>query len=233
MLRPNVLTSVADALGKTPALYAGDFSIESADWQSKGSILTLTYRHSERYRFVATIGDDVGSEEFKIGYKVSPGILNDSERGSVEALELLLNEITAWVKRIKQDLEFLPLYRLIEQQQAQIDAVLEKLSDAPDEQFTVLEIEDLRSKLEQLRHLFEESIERSNTTQAETKAKLAALNAEIELLRTTLVSQSKRNWWSSFKAKTAKWSRDPDNAQLLKSGAEVVKALLLPAEPSK
>lgn len=227
MLRKHILKDVHSRLNYS-GLTPDDFTVTSTNRSGGGgATLLIQYRYNPAFDFMASFDSELDDGR-KILYRASPGVLNDTESMTLRSIDYILTAISEWAKRIHEELSAQPVWRRVEQQQAQIEGILKELQDLPDEGFTQEETAELRQKLDDLRNLFEENIREHTKSQSETKEKLKTLEGEIELLKHSLDSLSKKGWWSSLKVKVVKWSRDPDNAQLLKSGAEVVKSLLLP-----
>jgi hypothetical protein len=226
LLRPKAISDLLKAATKGTAFIAEDFSVDAGSTSTGGSTANIVYRYDLNYRFQATIGAAPTSSDFKINCAIAPGVLNQAEKITVGSFDDLLVAVSSWAQRVNDELAAVPLYRHLLARQQEIDDLLHSFASESSDQFTADEVAMLKHQLDELRSLFESNIEEHTKSKSEISAKVSALNGEMDLLKRSLDTLTKKGWWSSLKVRTAKWSRDPDNVQLLKSGVTLAKALL-------
>jgi len=71
------------------------------------------------------------------------------------------------------------------------------------------------------------NIERSTEDRKAAKVETDALHADVVLLKQTVESLKKKGWAGSLLVRMKKWSSNPENRDLLKTGASVARTLLL------
>jgi hypothetical protein len=233
MIRPAVLRAIADELSHIQGTAPEDFSVEQGSKQGGGASMLVTYRYHPSFRFSVTIPGSASAtgytgSEYKIEGTVSPGELIQSEKVSYSNQSSMLSGLRRWAERVTEELRAMPVARQIAEQQKQIDEILADVADVSEGHFSREEAAELKAKLDDLQTRMVEHLKERDLTQQDLRTKVETLQAEIATLKLGLDSLSKKGWVASLKVRVARWTRDPDNMQLLKSGTDFIKQLLLP-----
>lgn len=165
--------------------------------------------------------------EFNSDYcvmKFSPGkVLTD------ETVELKLSnfeyhikdQIYEWLKRIKRDILNPVEKRFIDDSiQKFREEVDSKLSEIEDGYFTKSEGDELRERLDQL-----EKMILKRDSQEEMQSDIAKMKEEIEFLKATINTLTKKKWLKNALVKMWSWGQKEENRKLIESGMEAVKAI--------
>jgi hypothetical protein len=226
---------VYEALGKSQRFKAEDFIVEPSPRKDGSGALQIRFRFDDAYTFQVEIPNVVEERSFygdddhkvKIGGVVNPGTLTQKERVAYTTKGELLSGITQWVDRIHEELLSVPTNRQLEEHQSQLEELMANVDELPDEFFTREEAEVLRDRLDELESQMRANIEAASATQKEAAAQVASLHADVELLKRSAESLKKRGWVGALMVRVKKWSANPENRELLKSGATVARTLLL------
>jgi|SRR5271157_9799 len=229
MLRGELLNETKKALTRNPRFRVEDFVIdkESAETQNR---LLITCRFDPKFMFRAEISNKAESYGSGLKYEivgvVCLGEFTVNEEVAFSSKSQLLTGISSWVDRIDSELRAIPVFCRVEERTRELQDILKKYEDLPDEYLSQEEAEKLRQKLDELERQLTETLERSITDKKELNAKLNALHIDMETLKQNIGSLKKRGWVSSLGVRAANWTKDPENRELLKSGSEVAKLLL-------
>ncbi|HEY0778845.1 MAG TPA: hypothetical protein VGD56_12825 [Gemmatirosa sp.] len=233
MIRAQLLNEIHAALDAGQQFKADDFAIEATPGKDGAGSLSIRYRFDSTYYFRAEIPNTVEERFLLGGHQVNiigittPGTLTDTERLAYSSKEKLLAGITQWTNRIRDELLAIPLHRQQAEQQAQLEALLGQIDALPDEYFTRDEAQAVRARLDELEQQLRANIEAAAKTHTDAAAELAALHSDIELLKQSTESLKKAGWAGSLAVRMKRWSGNPENRELLKSGATVARTLLL------
>lgn len=239
--REEFLLSVRDAL-KQSSYYPEDFELEqTADDEFK--TLTITYRYHPAFRLQARIRTKPGIRERTIPILQqlevesigtihvfsSPGKILTREHEIIHESDELIQQVASWVQRIDTELSAIPLNRKLSEQQRELDELTEQFAGIPEDFFSKEEAEDLKCRLDQFEEQFAESIRQGTADKVEANRRISSLHDEIQMLKRQLDTLNQKGWTRSALVRITNWARDPLNRQLLKSGGELAKELLLPA----
>jgi ABC-type phosphate transport system auxiliary subunit len=123
-------------------------------------------------------------------------------------------------------LSAIPFHRELAEQRTIIEEIEEQVASFPDQYFTKEESERIKQRLNELESQLRENIEKHTRDQDEAKRQISELKRDFEILRQTLDALNKKGWAGTLLVRVARWVKNPQNLQLLKSGAEVAKAFL-------
>lgn len=155
----------------------------------------------------------------------SPGsVLNqESETIPLDSFEKKIERIIHnWLLRIKRDL-FTPIQNrlVIDQLDKFRTEMNDKLKDMDDTYFSLEEGRQLKEKLDELEANFIQASQENE----EIRNELEQVKSEIDFLRETINTLSKKKWLGHALTKFFTWSQKKENQLLIKSGFEAVKAI--------
>lgn len=208
-----------------------DFEIKESTSDDGTHDLRITYRPEPTLRFHARITpSDDGALKAPANYsflvEAAPGVTFQEQRLSVTNPGDLMNSVRAWVERIEEDLKARPLYRAIEEQHAELDALARGYEGLTEEFFSREEADELAGHLDDLMARMTEHIRATTEKQEDADASIRELQEDVRVLKERLAELSKAGWVKTLVARIGKWLRDPTNRELLKTGAEVAQSLL-------
>lgn len=131
------------------------------------------------------------------------------------------NYIHEWLYRVKDDMLNPIEKRFIDDEinkfKEEIDS---KIAEIEDGYFTKEEGEELRKRLEQSEKVF---LERD--TQEDLQSEISKMKKEIEFLKSTVNTLTKKKWIRNAFVKMVNWGQKEENRKLIESGFEAVKAI--------
>lgn len=162
------------------------------------------------------------------GCKISycPGEVTEEENVILDVRNFeskIENNIQSWLRRVKRDI-LNPLQErfIIQSLQAFQEKLNEKLEEITDDMiFTSEEKTELRNRLDML----EKMISESNSKNDDLQSEVSKMNKEIEFLRCTVDTLTKKKWLKNAITKMWAWSKQPENKKLIEVGADVVKTI--------
>ena len=95
-----------------------------------------------------------------------------------------------------------------------------KFDEIEDRYFTKEEGDELRERLEQLEKII---LEREH--QEDREDEISKMKEEIEFLKATIDTLTKKKWLKSALVKMWSWGQNEENRKLIESGVEAVKAI--------
>ena len=165
-------------------------------------------------------------EVYIINAKICPGEMVLVENIKFEGKTQIANEIYKWLNSIWEEMQSIPINKLVEEQNKIIEEIKLKVDGISEEYFTIEEGEDLKTKLDSLEDLLKEKIEEQSEKNENLAKKLKELEEQIDILRDTIFILNKKNWFKSSMTKMYKWISKEDNRKLLKDGVKLLKPLL-------
>ena len=225
-LRNRTLTQINAALENGGYFKGADFIVTANDASNKTD-LKIEYKYSGSFFFSAGIAlEKAPNGVFMIGVRYTPGEVNDTESGAVQNLDGLTAAITQWTQRIRGETTATPEMRAVEEQQRLIAELASGLSQVPNEYFSQDEAKEMRVRLDAFEQRLTTNLSEHTQDKAQLAEKLKALTSDVAMLRENISLLTKQNWATALIARTFGWLKDPANQKLLKSGADVVHALL-------
>lgn len=233
------LAEVRSTVG-TGGYYPEDFGFEEAN-DADFKMFTIQYLAHPNFYFKIKIRihDKTATDTFRMFRQtveevgdmhvyVCPGEILNVDHLKPESKESVLGAIRQWVNRMDNELTALPLRRKLEEQRQQLEALAEEVGKITEGYFSLDEAEELKGRLEAFEARFAEHITHTTEDSKEAARKIAVLHDEIELLKRQIVQLSKQGWAKSMLVRVSNWMRDPTNRQLLQSGSDLAKSILLP-----
>lgn len=184
------------------------------------AILRIEYAFNNAYFLEGRIKG--GS--YSVSYCPGVVILNESEIFTKQ--QEFYDCVNHWANRIREELSAIPFHRELAEQRSIIEEIEEQVASFPDEYFTKEESEKVQQRLNELESQLRENIEKHAKDQEEAKRQISELRTDFEILRQTLDGLNKKGWAGTLLVRVSRWVKNPQNRELLKSGAEVAKVLL-------
>lgn len=201
-----------------------DIAIQ-ANQATDGSQFTLTYRPEPEFFFRGT--HRTSSPSGRLMIERAPGPVFEREQATV-GLDELSDTIAAWILRLDEDLRGRPLWRALQEQEAELNQLFEQFNDLPEVFFSREEASELEQRLSELEAKLASHIQVSTELESDRRAQLKVVHEDIAHLKEQVQILTKPGWARSLAAKSWQWMRDPQNRALLKDGATLAKNLLLP-----
>jgi len=234
MIRPRLIQDLRAAIDKSNYFVADDFHIDTENTKDQSSNLIVRYRFNESYYLVAVVPLSANNGPwFEISMTVKPGSIADTEVLTVGAWDEVVQATQNWLARIHEELQAVPVARELAIQAQDLEDLLRKFADLPDEYFTKTEAADMEARLEQLEERMEEGLREFIDDASQLKLRTVGIRQDIRTLKETLPSLKKQSWAGKLLVRVSGWMRDPDNQRVLKSGSEVARTLLLSGPPPR
>jgi hypothetical protein len=161
---------------------------------------------------------------------MNPGRESVEENLIAEERRGLLTEIQEWLKRLYEDLVSAPVVRQFEAHSSAIEQLRERLERLPDEPLSHDDAVQYREDLDRIKVEILEQLKHETTDKEELKHRVEELGRDIEFLKQTLESMTKRQWGEVFLVQLRKW-KDRVSLKQIAAGTRVFKSLL-PADMS-
>jgi len=234
MIRPRLIQDLRAAIDRSNYFVADDFHIDTENTKDQSSNLIVRYRFNETYYLVAVVPLSASNGPwFEISMTVKPGSIADTEVLTVGAWDQVVQATQNWLARIHEELQAVPVARELAVQAQELEDLLRKWTDLPNEYFTKTEIADMEARLEQIEATMEEGLREYVEDPTQVRNKVAAIRLDIRTLKETLPALKKQSWAGKLLVRVSSWMRDPDNQKVLKSGTDVARTLLLNGPPPK
>lgn len=130
-------------------------------------------------------------------------------------------QIYKWLRRIKVEMLNPIEKRFIDDSIQKFREEMDnKFSEMEDEYFTNEEGDKLRERLDQLEKMILEK-----DSQEEMQSEIIKMKEEIEFLKATINTLTKKKWLKNALVKMWSWGQKEENRKLIESGVEAVKAI--------
>ena len=156
--------------------------------------------------------------------RFSPGeiLMEDSTVITMSEFERrIVGAIQYWLDLVKEDmlnpLEMRFIVNSIQEFKSEID---NKLNEMEDGYFTKEEGNILREKLEQIENMI-----LNQTAQDEKETEILKMKEEIEFLKQSIDTLTKKKWLKNALVKMWSWGQKEENRKLIESSVEAVKAI--------
>lgn len=180
----------------------------------------VTYLHDSEYRFTVSFYVLDGEGTY---YSASPGETMKQTGGMVENEEIG-GEMTAWMWRVKENLEVLPQIRWIRELRERQDIVEKTVNEFPDTYATKAQFEVLREFLRNVEDRVA-AVERSAVTKEEADQREAKVRAEFAIMMEQAESMTVRSSIRMVISRILKYASDPKAAGEISAVIESAKAL--------
>lgn len=196
------------------------FRFEDFEFDENQSYILLSISYDEYY---LQIRNSSNKDTLEITFSPGTVMNRESEDISFSYFEKKIETIIHnWLDRIKRDL-LTPIQEriIIDKLDKFRDEINEKLKDMDDTFFSAEEGRQLKEKLDELETNFVQASQENE----EIKDELEKLKSEINFLRETINTMSKKKWFGHAITKLITWGQKKENQMLIKSGFEAVKAI--------
>ena len=229
MIRPALLKDISVALQSHPYLSQEDFITQEFKSKAGSPAIEIQYRYDTTlfFRFgIPTKRTDNGEYVFSVS--VRPGYESIEESLSTRSRHALTSELEEWLGRLYEDMVSLPIVRQFQEHARAIDQLKERLETMPDEPISRADIETYREDLEKLKTEIFERLEKEFDDTKQLKTKVDDLTQDIDFLKATLNSMTKRKWGELLFSRLHKWTGRGTLRQI-STGTKALK-LLIPSE---
>lgn len=229
MIRPALLKAISAALQSHSYLSQEDFITREFKNRVGNPAIEIKYRYNTTlfFRFgIPTTRTD--NDEYIFHVTVQPGHESIEESLSTKSRSGLTSELREWLDRLYEDIVSLPIVRQLQEHARTIDQLKERLETLPDEPISQTDIETYREDLEKLKAELFERLEKEVGDTEQLKTKVDDLTRDIDFLKATLNSMTKRKWGELLFSRLHKWSGRVTWRQI-SAGTKTLK-LLIPSE---
>ena len=245
MVRPALMKGDLEALETHPYLAVEDFETKEVQGKNnEGLNIIYRYRSDLFFKFeipsyqserTETVRHDIiglGNtertvQEYVFHCEMSPGHESSNEAKAVAERSKLLQEITKWMARLYEDTVSAPVVRQFDSITAKLEEVRTRLQQVPDEPLSRSEIDDLRKSLEQVKNDLVAQLQKEVEDKEQLKQRVEVLSRDIDFLKQTLESTTKRKWIEMFLSRIHRW-RGKLSLKQITTGANAVSKLLPP-----
>ena len=229
MIRPALLRAISVALQSHRYLSQEDFITQESTNLLGTLVFEIQYRYDTTLFFkfdIPTTRTDKG--EYMFSVTVQPGHESIKESLSARSRHELTSELREWLERLYEDMVSLPIVRQFQEHACAIDQLKERLETMPDEPISQADIETCREDLEKLKTEIFGRLEKEFGDTEQLKTKVDDLTRDIEFLKATLNSMTKRKWGELLFSRLNKWDGLVTLRQI-SAGTKILK-LLMPSE---
>ena len=229
MIRPALLRDISVALQSHRYLSQEDFITQEVANLAGRPAIKIQYRYDTTlfFRFdIPTKRTD--KDEYIFDVTVRPGHESIEESLNTRSRHRLTSELEEWLGRLYEDIVSLPIVRQFQEHARAIDQLKERLGTMPDEPISQADIETYREDLEKLKTEIFERLEKEVDDTEQLKTKVADLTRDIDFLKATLNSMTKRKWGELLFSRLHKWTGRVTWRQI-SAGTKALK-LLVPSE---
>ena len=238
MIRPDLLRNVLNALHSHTHLLQEDFITQ--EYAEREAIpgspvgIEIVYRYDTTlfFRFIIPTERTNLPERTKAEYRyrctVRPGYESVEEEMSVAGRVKLMYELKEWLRRLYEDMVSLPFARQLQEHARDIDQLKERLRVLPDEPMPRTDIEACREELEKLKTQISEQLKKEFTDTQQLETRVGELARDIDFLKQTLDSMTKRQWGEALLSRLRRWKSQITLRQIT-AGTKALK-LLMPSE---
>ncbi len=134
-------------------------------------------------------------------------------------------ELHSWQNRVYEDVVSTPVLKQLQHHSMALEEIEKRLAALPDEPASDDEIAELRDALDRLKDEFSQQLAEQALEQEEFENRVQALETDIQLLKETLETTTKRKWGLMFFTRCQKW-RDKFSLRQIGSGARALSKAL-------
>ena len=228
MIRPDLLKGVWQSLGLHQYLSQEDFTVQEYD--NAGDLaLKIEYRYDSNlfFRFDIPTGK-TGDGNYRFNCVMRPGYESVEESLGANSRSALKSELKQWLSRLHDDVVALPIGRQLHEHEHAIEQLRERLAVLPDEPIARRDVEVFSENLEKLKAEFLEQLEKESASTKQLNEKVAELTRDIDFLKDTLGSMTKRRWIELLVSRVQRW-RSRFSLPQIAAGAKALR-LLMPSE---
>lgn len=204
-IRPDMFSDVRVALGHHQYLLVDDFTLEESSSREGNPAVKVKYRGNDAFSFWFHVPDKKTDGEYKFTLEMKPGENAVTEVAVVNGRWKVMEEIKSWVDRVYRDIVGAPLLRKFKQHGDAIDELKKQLGDLPDEAWTRDEIISFEERLTSVKAELLQELKGVTEDKDMLKARVEALTRDIEFLKQSLDSTTKKTWGQLAMSRIWKW----------------------------
>ena len=136
-----------------------------------------------------------------------------------------MRELKEWVNRLYNDVLSEPIARKFQEHERAINQLTARLDGLPDEPISQTDVEVFSEGLEKLRTEILTQLEKESADKGRLEARIDDLSSDIDFLKQTLESMTKRKWGELLFARFNKWKSLVSPAQI-SAGTKVLNLLM-------
>ena len=233
MIRSTLIKAIHDVLKSHSYLSLEDFTIQEYANKKAQPCLMITYRYDTHpfFKFhiptMKTKLKDSSFEHYYFNCTMNPGQESAEETIDAEERQGLLEAVSSWRNRIYEDLLSAPILRQLEAQASALSDLQERLKNVPDEPLSESDIIAFQENLNTIKEEFTQQLKQINADKDDLKMRIDELSKDIELLKNTLPSMTKRQWGELLIVRMKKW-KERFSLRQIAAGTRVIKQLLPP-----
>lgn len=231
MIRAALMKQVFDAISSHRYLMLDDFVIEEYTSTNEQTCLRARYRYDENWRFLFSIPDSkttrAGDTNYIFSCTMRPG--RESIEETIQARERsgLLKEIREWTERLHDDVVSAPIVRQFAEQNSAIEELFEKVTALPEEPLSANDAKEFREALDKAKAELTEQLQKEIADKEVLRQKVTELGQDVEFLKNTLETMTKRTWGEVLLVRLNKW-RQRFSLRQLATGTRIFQKLLPP-----
>jgi hypothetical protein len=234
MIRPDLIKAVSEALSSHQYLALEDFVVSEYANKEGDPCLLIEYRVDKKLLFKfhvptkRTSTGEFGSDAYRFHCTMRPGREAMQESLFADERSGLLSEIRTWLGRLYDDVMAMPTERRFQEHAKAIDDLAARLASVPDELLSSDDISQFNDGLERLRTHLTEELKHHAKDKEELRTRIQELTNDIDFLKVTLESLTKRQWSEVLASRMQRWT-SRFSLKHLSAGARIA-GLLLPPE---
>ena len=229
MIRPDLLKDVWMALGSHRYLSQEDFKVQESKDRVGSPAVEIEYRYGTNLAFRFSIPTQrTKDDSYRFGCVVRPGYESVEETLGADSRTELESELRSWLGRLYDDVVSLPIGRQLHEHTRAIDQLKERLAVLPDEPMSRTDVEVVSEGLEKLKTEFLKQLEKESANTKQLENRVGELTRDIEFLKHTLDSMTKRQWSELLWSRVQQWRNRLPLPQIA-AGAKALK-LFMPSE---
>lgn len=232
MIKQSLYKEIIDTLEKNGRFCSSDFQIETSLVNSN-TVLTIQFKAEPKYYISINMPssltqdrNDVYNSYYLFTGKLCPGPLAYTESFTFKESKGIFSRISEWTDDIWEELISNPVVRNIVDKQKEIDDFIESYNQVEDAYFTIDEVSDVKSRLDNLEKTLSSELRQTIEDKKELEKELSRLKNDIETLKQSVSSLKKKGWLKSFASKVFRWTKNSENRKALKDGYTIVREFL-------
>lgn len=138
----------------------------------------------------------------------------------------LINTTSNWLTDLWNELNTGPISRHLNESQKRISELVEQIESMNEEELESFNLGDAEQRINDLEELLMTHIEASELEQKQRDEQIAILERDVDFLRRTVSTMSKKGWLMSFVSRAGKWATTEEGTKLLTETVKLVNKAL-------
>ena len=231
MFRASERNEIANLINKTATFDFSDFTIV----EDKNHV-QIKYLYSEKNFFFSfnipeketSTKNNYGEETFifKFFGNMNPGRISTLESYTANSIYELHDKIKLWIKELEVELLNIQVHRKFVKTEEKMNEIVTKINDITegieDSFFSKIEANDLKEQLDLFQNSIIEKLEDVIKNKKELENEVNILKTEIEKLKKSTESISRKNWLKKYMSKCIEWSLNPEKRNLILGAIKII-----------